>query len=208
MAEHLTKKDAVVVALASLGGATSAVDTEDVAIAAHRLAPVAFGWRKHTEHIDLDTVRTSLRHEAESREARIGGSIRTGWHLTPAGQAWLAFRPALQGQKSITVADLPAATAKRRAETREVSTAIDRIRSSAAFKQWINGHEFSDRAAAAVFRIDEYTPALERSRKTSRINVLASGDDEVAAFLKVAIPTALALRAPAAAQTQQQKDER
>src|SRR5664280_2280091 len=86
---QLTKKDVVVIALGSLQGAIEAIDTEDVAIAAHALAPTAFGWRKHTEQIDLDTVRTSLRHEKESPEARIDGSVRTGWNLTLRGQQWL-----------------------------------------------------------------------------------------------------------------------
>lgn len=195
---QLTKKDVVVVALASLQGGTAAVDTEDVAIAAHALAPAAFGWRKHTEHIDLDVVRTSLRHEKESSGARIDGSVRTGWHLTPTGQAWLARNRTLLEGANVTVAETPAATGKRRAETHEVSAAIDRVRSSPAFRAWAAGQAVNDRAAAEVFRIDEYTPQRDRTLKTARINQLASEHDDIAAFLQVAIPAALALRAPTA----------
>lgn len=197
--DALTKKDVVVVALASLDGATQSVDTEDVAIAAHALAPTAFGWRKHTEHIDLDVVRTSLRHEKESQDARIDGSVRAGWHLTPSGMQWLDVNPGLTNRASIAVADTPAATAKRRAETRDVSSAVDRVRSSTAYKAWASGREVSERAASEVFRIDEYTPTSDRTKKTARIKALAEGHDDIASFLAVAIPAALALRAPTAA---------
>lgn len=195
---QLTKQDVVVVALASLQGATAAVDTEDVAIAAHALAPKAFGWRKHAEHIDLEVVRTTLRHEKESPQARIDGSVRTGWHLTPTGQAWLARNRTLLEDANVAVAETPAATGKRRAETHEVSAVVDRVRTSPAFRAWAAGQPVSDRAAAEVFRIDEYTSQRDRTLKTARINELASGNDDIAAFLRVAIPAALALRAPAA----------
>lgn len=195
------------VALASLQGALGEVDTEDVAIAAHALAPAAFGWRKHTEHIDLDVVRTSLRHEKESPGARIDGSVRTGWHLTPTGQAWLARHPDLTGGAEISVAATPAATAKHRAETRDVSTAITRVRTSAAYRTWEAGGSVSPAAAADVFRIDVYTPASERTRKTARIKELVAGHSDLQQFLDVAIPAALALAAPTKASASTEENE-
>ena len=199
---NLTKKDVAVLALASLHGGRSAIDTEDVAIAVHDLAPEAFGWRKHTEHIDLEVVRTTLRHEKESPKPRIDGSVRSGWHLTALGQAWLDANGNLIDRSKIRVADTPTAKGKRRAETRAVSAAVERVRNSSAFKTWLEGAEIGERAAAEVFRIDEYTPPRERTLKTARINDLARGHDDVAEFLKVAIPRALALRAPAVTKTE------
>jgi hypothetical protein len=42
---RLTKKDVAVMALAKLGGASTAIDTEDAAIAAHAIDHAAFGWK-------------------------------------------------------------------------------------------------------------------------------------------------------------------
>jgi len=193
---NLTKKDVVVVALGSLEGATEVVDTEDVAIAAHALAPVAFGWRKHVEHIDLDTVRTSLRHEAEAAEPRVSGSIRGGWYLTDYGRRWLQQNSSLSTQAELTVADTSVATAKKRAETRRSAAVDDRILSSPAYKAWAAGQPIPERLAAAVFRIDEYTSARDRQLKTARISELVADDRELADFISAAAPLALALSKP------------
>ena len=193
---ELTKKDVVVLALASLQGQDQKVDTEDVAIAAHALAPKAFGWRKHTEHIDLDVARTSLRHEAEGPDPRVAGSVRTGWFLTVRGQRWIAEHDRLGARADITVAATPAATAKRRAETGEVSAAVDRLRTSGAYKAWAAGGSFTPRQAAEAFRIDDYTPIDDRHRKTARIAQLVAGEPDLTDFLAVAIPAALQLSAP------------
>lgn len=187
---QLTKKDVVVIALDSLGGATALIDTEDIAIAAHGRAPNAFGWRKHTEHIDLDTVRTSLRHEKESTHPRLDGSIREGWHLTPAGQAWVATQAReLCGQ--IEVAPSSPKSAARRAETHEVAAAIDRLRSSHAFAAWFSGVPVQARDAAAAFRIDSYTPKRDRILKTAKVRELALDYPEFHNFLDQIIPVAL-----------------
>lgn len=193
---ELTKKDVVVLALASLQGQDQKVDTEDVAIAAHALAPQAFGWRKHTEHIDLDVARTSLRHEAEGSDPRVAGSVRTGWFLTAHGLRWVAHHQHLGVRADITVAATPAATGKRRAETGEVSAAVDRLRTSAAFRAWSAGDPFTARQAAEAFRIDDYTPTDDRHRKTARVAQLVAAEPDLAAFLEVAIPAALQLSAP------------
>ena len=193
---RLTKKDVAVVALAKLGGATGVIDTEDAAIAAHSIDRDAFGWKKYPERVDLDAVRTTLRHEGEARDPRIEGSIQNGWHLTPCGVAWIEANPGLLGGATISVAPTSAATQRWRAETREAGAAVNRVRTSEAFRLWIQGKEFTPRQAAGVFRIDEYTPAKDRTRKTAQLQELIRGDEEIEAFMKYAIPAALELRAP------------
>lgn len=190
-----TKKDVVVMALARLGGDITTVHTEDVAIAAHAIDPVAFGWKKYPQRTDLDVARTTLRHEGEGRAPRVEGSIQQGWHLTPAGVVW-ARQFELGNEVGVVVASTSAAAQGRRAETREVGTAISRVRGSAAFRLWRGGEDFSPRQAAEVFRIDEYTPAKERSRKAANLQALTVSDKEIGRFLSVAIPAAEALRAP------------
>lgn len=193
---RLTKKDVAVVALASLGGATEVIDTEDAAIAAHKLDPVAFGWKKYPDRVDLDVARTTLRHEGEAKDPRIEGSVQNGWHLTPRGVEWFeANASALEGAK-ISIAATSAATQRRRAETREVGAVVNRIRTSTAFQLWAAGREFTPRQAAEVFRIDEYTPVKDRSRKAARLQELTRGEDDIDKFMTEAIPAALALAAP------------
>ena len=193
----LTKKDVAVLALAELGGATTVVDTEDAAIAAHAIDPNAFGWKKDPDRVDLDLVRMTLRHEGEARDPRIEGSIQNGWHLTPRGVSWIEANASLRHGTSISVAPTSAATQRWRAETRGVGAAINRVRTSDAFRLWLQNEEFTPRQAAGVFRIDEYTPAKDRTRKTAQLQELTRGDEEIEAFMKHAIPAALELRAPA-----------
>lgn len=191
----LSKKDVVTLALRELDGDTQAIDTEDVAIAAHRRAPAAFGWRKHTEHIDLDMVRTSLRHEAESEDPRLAGSVRTGWHLTPAGIEWVSTH-ADQIKTAATPAITPAKVAARRAETGHSGSEIARVYSSSAFRAWASGHDVAVRDAAAVFRIDHYTSQRDRHLKTARLRQVVQDDQELAAFIDAMTPLAIAVQPP------------
>ncbi len=47
-----------------------------------------------------------------------------------------------------------------------------------------------------MFRIDEYTPTKDRTRKTAQLQELIRGNEDIEAFMKEAIPAALDLRAP------------
>jgi hypothetical protein len=73
---------------------------------------------------------------------------------------------------------------------------VNRVRTSEAFKLWTQGREFTSRQAAGVFRIDEYTPAKDRTRKTAQLQELVRGEEDLEAFMKDAIPATLDLRAP------------
>ena len=194
----LTKKDLTVVALAKLGGASRVIDTEDAAIATHQLDRGAFGWKKYPDRVDLDAVRTTLRHEGESKEPRIEGSIQSGWHLTPRGVTWIEANSTLLTGAVITVAPTSAATQRWRAETREPGAAVNRVRTSEAFRLWTQNKEFTPRQAASVFRIDEYTQPKDRTRKAAQLQQLTLGDQDIETFVKFAIPVALKLRTPVA----------
>jgi hypothetical protein len=202
---RLTKKDVAVLALAKLGGAVEVIDTEDAAIAAHEIDPAAFGWKKYNDRVDLDMVRTTLRHEGEGKNPRLEGSIQNGWHLTPRGIAWLEANPSLLGSARITIAPTSAATQRRRAETREYGAVANRVRTSDAFRLWAEGQAFTARQAAEVFRIDEYTPLKDRTRKAAQLQELVRGDEDIDDFMQVAIPSALDLRAPAGRNEEEEK---
>lgn len=193
---RLTKKDVAVIALAQLGGAATVIDTEDAAIAAHAIDSRAFGWKKHPDRVDLDAVRTTLRHEGESADPRIEGSIQKGWHLTPNGVHWAEANSGLLGNQAVSVAPTAAATQRRRSETRESGAAINRVRVSDAFRLWTAGKKFTPRQAAGVFRIDDYTSPKDRTRKTAQLQELIRGEKDIESFMKEAIPAALELRPP------------
>lgn len=201
---RLTKKDVAVLALAKLGGSAKVVDTEDAAIAAHSIDREAFGWKKFPERVDLDAARTTLRHEGEAKDPRIEGSIQNGWHLTPSGVAWVEANPTLVDDETISVAPTAAATQRWRVETRESGAAINRVRTSDAFRLWLAKKEFTPRQAASVFRIDLYTPAKERTRKAAQLQAAVQGDPELEDFMKDAIPLALALQAPTGRQEEEE----
>lgn len=179
-----SKRDVVVLALADAGGATTTVDTEDVAVAAHRLAPGTFAWRKYPDQIDLDMVRTSLRHAAEMDNPRLEGSVRTGWNLTATGSAWLTQHGA-QVRAGLTVAVPANSSADRRENVAERRDA-QRLATLPAFRDHRAGKAMSPTQAAAVFRIDVYTPPRDRTLKIERMRQAARDNPELLEFVNVA----------------------
>src|SRR5689334_18326851 len=56
----LSQAEIVSLAVYRLGGAQRAVDTEDVAVEAHRIAPGRFSWKKYPDQINLELIRVFL----------------------------------------------------------------------------------------------------------------------------------------------------
>jgi hypothetical protein len=183
--KRLTKapSQAQVVALAVylLGGAERAIDTEDVAVRAHQLAPGRFAWKKHPEQINLELVRVYL-SDAKMKHDLLLGSGRTGWRLTQHGLKWAEHA-------SLDITKFH--TARTREQSR--SGSIDeqrwrreraRILSTAAWKTWQAGNRKIPSAdAKEVFRIDSYATGNLREAKITRLRSLFIEDDELAPFL-------------------------
>jgi hypothetical protein len=180
-----SKMDVVVLALDDAGGRREAIDTEDVAIKAWQLAPKAFCWRKYESQVDISTVRLTLRHAAEARNgARVGGSMRAGWHLTPAGLRWLEREG--PGVRRLLGFTSPTSRGEGRAETRHQAIEIQRLTRSDAYRLWKAGLPIDPKQAATAFRIDGYTSDRDRSLKSTRFIELAaaSGDAELQRFVE------------------------
>ena len=183
----IRKWEAVVLALHDAGGLTKPIDTEDVAMAVQRISPGAFSWRKYPEQIDLDSVRVSLTDACKPKHgALVVGSVGTGWHLSDAGASWLQGR-GLEARVELGVAG-PEKRLDARLESAHVGREAARIRASAAYGQWIEGESLTSRDAAAVFRIDRYTSARDRTLKTRRVVVAIEvlEDEKLSEFLAVA----------------------
>lgn len=180
-----TKKDVVVLALSQCEGATSSVDTEDVAVTAYRIAPQLFCWRKYADQVDIDAVRTTLRHAAEESEPRVAGSIRTGWSLTGAGAKWVAANRSVSAPSTRPNVN--------RAETAASAAESTRLRASRAFDAWRKGEAVAEEEAAGVFRIDVYTSVQERHVRIARVRERVATDNELTEFVDAMTQSALHL---------------
>jgi hypothetical protein len=182
LTEKASQIELVTVAVYLLGGATAAIDTEDVAVKVNELAPGRFAWRKYPDQINLELIRVYL-SAAKSRDKYISGSGRTGWTLTARGLAWAeSAAPGLVGR------DLT-----RRREERQAGSIDEnrwrrernRITRTDAWLRWTEGQgdAISSREAAEVFRIDSYAIGRTKDLKVARVREMFKDDSELREFL-------------------------
>ena len=165
-----------------LGGDRKFVDTEDVAIKAHELAPGRFCWRKYKDQISLDAVRVSLSN-AKQRvpESFIKGYGTKGWGLTPDGLKWVIQNlGALEG-------DLTAPESSTRGgsvDSKRVDRERRRLLSSRAWGAWSQDqYSVTVEEAKEVFRIDSYTTGEMLQTKKDRLINMFIDDQDISRFL-------------------------
>src|SRR5690349_6049426 len=91
--KDLSNTELVTLAVYLLGGETTAVDTEDVAVKVNALAPGRFTWRKYPDQINLELVRVRLSEAKKpGRHGLLLGSGAGGWLLSPKGLAFARSR--------------------------------------------------------------------------------------------------------------------
>jgi hypothetical protein len=136
--------------------ARKAIDTEDIVVEAHRLAPERFSWKKYPDQINLELIRVYLSDAKKSdKGVLLLGSGRTGWRLTQNGVKWAeqAARNFENIQIDRTCAQLRSGSIDEQRWRRERS----RIRATHAWKMWAEGKRDIPQAdAKAIFRIDSY----------------------------------------------------
>src|SRR5262249_29068086 len=71
-----SQAEIVTLAVYRLGGAQRAIDTEDAAVEAHRIAPGRFSWKKYPDQINLELIRVFLSDAKKNK--LVVGSGRTG----------------------------------------------------------------------------------------------------------------------------------
>lgn len=176
----ISKPDLVTLAVSELGGAHRAIDTEDVAVKARELSPLAFAWRRYPEHINLELVRVAL--VDASRAALVQGRGRGGWVLTDRGVAWiLANRARLLSALGRTGGD--GAARVKQPETQHRERERIRIGRSEAWQRWSTGATVNAQEACAVFRVDQYTSDTNRLTKVRSLRELFAGDPDLEQFL-------------------------
>lgn len=190
MTSQPTAPEVVALALFVLGGATGVVDTEDVAIQVHAIAPRRFSWRKYPDQINLELVRVAL-SDARKREngALVSGKGKSGWSLTPAGQRWCEARA-----DALLSRDLTKTRAERRAgsiDERRWQRERARVVTSPAWAEWQAGSSITRDAAHDLFRIDRYVVGRARELKVNRLREMFAGDQEISPFIEAVATTAL-----------------
>jgi hypothetical protein len=178
-----SQEDIVTLALLFAGGDQRPVDTEDVAMEAHKLAPGMFSWRKYPEQINLELIRVVLSNaKKEGHEKRLTGSGRTGWMLSRTGLVW-----SRKNSKKLLRTNLD----RKREQSRVGS--IDeqrwrreraRVTATAAWEKWLAGNSaVTQREASEVFRIDSYAVGSMKNAKITRVLALLGEEPEIGRFL-------------------------
>lgn len=181
----VSNTDIVLVVLADLGGATKAIDVEDVAEAAWQAVPARFSWPRHQQYPDLDAVDVTLR-AAKKNDGLVSGSKREKWMLTAAGvERVSACRPVVE-------AFIEATGNAGRAENRRERGGNDsvamrerqRLLAAAAVTKAKEGrlddvtvYDFMD-----FFNINQYMPERKYDHNRQRIINIVRDDPELTAL--------------------------
>jgi hypothetical protein len=182
--KRLTKRpsqaEIVTLAVYRLGGAQRAIDTEDAAVEAHRMAPGRFSWKKYPDQINLELIRVFL-SDAKKNELVVG-SGRTGWRLTQRG---------LKSAKELSGPARDFDSVRPRAQSRAGSIDEQRWRrersrviATRAWQLWMSGvRNIPSAETKQVFRIDSYARGELRETKITRLRAMFADDQELAPFL-------------------------
>jgi hypothetical protein len=170
---ELSNHEVVTLAVYLLGGTAQHVETEDVAVKAHELAPGRFTWRKYKDQINLEIVRVYLSDAKKvDKGAYLVGSGNEGWALTERGLHFAQAR----------VGDLGSADRERKGLTKRdelwLTAERGRLLAAEATAKLAAGapDTISPQEVEAFFRVDDYVPEAARERKVTRL-LDAFGDD-------------------------------
>lgn len=182
----LKQYEVVALAVYLLDGGRRSVDTEDIAVKCHELAPALFSWQKYKDQINLELVRVSL---SDAKKLKNGGLLtgsgREGWRLSSKGLVWLTTKTNAQirnfrNEIRRTESKAGSIDSVRRQRER------NRLVLSEAWLDWSGQGSLSLRHARQVFRIDEYTTEKMLEIKIARLRAMFENDAEVSKFLEEA----------------------
>jgi len=165
-----------------IGGATSPVDIEDIAMKSNEIAPGRFAWRKFPEQINIKKVSTALFDARKATNgAIVSGSDSKGWMLTSDG---LNF--AKQYESKIESTSLGRKAQNPRERNWQRAEQI-RMLSEPAFLKFQNGESqnVSLREAEAFFRLNDYIVGQEREKKIVRFLSVFGEDAQLGKVVKV-----------------------
>jgi hypothetical protein len=172
----LSNLQIVTLAVSSLGGATKAVDIEDIAVRAYEISPDKFSWRKHPERIDLRIVQYALKDASSERKGNpfLKGSVKRGYVLTTNGLTWV------ENNQDIRFAEL---TDKSRNQSKVDKLSIEKARllTSTAFTKFDSGNiediKLTDFQEFA--RVNDYFPDHVRQKRFAVVENVIQGHSKL-----------------------------
>jgi hypothetical protein len=181
---QISKPELVTLAVGELDGARNPVDTEDVAVRAHGLAPTAFAWRRYPTFVNLELVRVALVDASRPKSGQtVQGRGRGGWLLTDAGVTWYKANR----DRLLSALGAPSsgggATVKQPESAHRERERI-RVKGTVAWKKWSAEVPVGPIEGSQVFRVDQYTTTHNRVIKVRALLELFEGDAELGTFLR------------------------
>lgn len=156
--ETLPQSEIVTIAAYLLGAASKRIDTEDIAVKAHELAPGTFTWKKYKDQIDRELIYKHLWDLTNDRGGQyITGAKNEGWMLTLAGTTF--------AEKAVDKLEGSRPALRRKKEEPWVARERSRMRGEIALAKARNGEEIAVGEAERFFRLDDYVIGDARERK-------------------------------------------
>jgi hypothetical protein len=178
----LTNHEVVLLAVYLLGGETSPIDTEDIAVKANELAPGAFTWRKYANQINMEIVRVVLSNLKRCEDGNLLiGKGKDGWMLTERG---LQFAKAFSGNSSRAGGSKTPLSQKEKNWRRSEKV---RMLANPAFNKFSSGQAdtVTEQEAEAFFRLDSYVTGKAREQKLLRAKNVFGDDPDLGGAIKV-----------------------
>jgi hypothetical protein len=174
-AGRLNNVDVVLLATYFAGGSLRAIDTEDIAVAAHKFDPTRFSWRKYPDQIDIERVRVRLSQARVQKQ--LAGVHSEGWRLTPLGVRYV--RDVLL----LLVENHPKVGALQKQSVRKVDRAWiaaerRRLLGTRAYAKYESGNPsgITRVEIGEFFRVDEYMNADVVREKLERLAAAFEND--------------------------------
>ena len=170
---QFTNVEILTLAVFLLSGETKHVDTEDIAIKSHELAPGRFTWKKHKDRISLEAVRKRLSDALKSEHGGyLHGSHRKGWILSQSGYAFCKAN--IDKLNNVNISREPINLEEQKRSNIERKRMLYSIVFEKLCNEGVNS--LSVQEAESFFRIDDYVLGNAREQRLSRI-VNTFGED-------------------------------
>lgn len=174
----LSNDQIVLLAVVQLGGTFKPIDPEDIAIAADKIAPGKFRWKRYPKQIDLELINNGLR-DAKKRKWLIGSAPK-GWSATDEGVKEAKSTQFDEGQ--------PAFHLRLTSQQRSwVARERGRLLQEDAFSKVKRGDAdlVSEREVLKFFRIDEYVIGQSRLERVDRLRRSFENDRKLGDVIRI-----------------------
>lgn len=174
-----SNKEIVVLSVYLLGGESTYIDAEDIAVKANELAPGRFLWRKYKNQISLAAITKRL---SDAKTAgNLLGSFKGGWILSEKGLQYA--KESINELKNIDLSRAPMNKREMILHHREK----ERMLSSIAYEK-VTSNEIdciTTKEAEDFFRVDDYVTGSARREKLTRIINTFGEDLELSQAIKI-----------------------